>query len=479
MAQIDMMRILLELWDGGVSIPPTVEQAISTCAGSDPASWNETLGAAVASDHHDVPRSATALGSLTPARRHDLARQLGWVIATLSSSGRLQQPPKTNPALEAALFVAAFWDENGSFWLTAGNKIDEKKGVALALEVALRSRIARPEVPVDASIWLREQYDALAKADLTEDWEKLGQLLHNTELPPYDLPGRQAVLGLHLLDRHRFVQVTDRANTWTAQMLLEPLPLVEVLRIAVASRSGHVHFIALDMVRRIQKPLSSTEQRALRNLFIRLGHNPDWPNFLAYCNRYPVRFPFLQVAMGQALARCSEQAIEAYVDSLSLTNADENMRVCTSMCLESFRRVARSDRRRMLWSKAYERWMTWNYGAETDETLHQIARGILDYAVMGWLIEFAPKPPLAFDYESAFKRDLQSLEAVWHTSVSTLSSAFFRMMSRYQLYAHADTVSKSDHNWLPDGRLYTPEIANNIFIQRRYGWNGKLHKDGT
>lgn len=346
--------------------------------------------------------------------------------------------------------------------------------MALALGAALRSRIARPEVPANSSIWLREQYDALAKADLTKDWEKLGGLLHHSQLSSYDAPGRQAVLGLHMLDRHHLVQITDRANTWTGHMLLEPLPLVEALRIAAASRSGHVHFIALELVRRISSPLDSTVRRALRNLLVRLGHEPDWPSFLAYCNQYPVRFPFLQIAMGQALARSGREAIEAYVNSLSMTNASQGMRACANLCLDSFRRAAGPDRRYILWSKGYERSMAWNYGAEADETLQQIARGILDYGVMGWLIEFAPKSDLVLDLDNAFEQELRSLEAAWHASISSLSSTFFRMMSRYQLHAHAAAVSMPDHDWLPDGLLYTPRMASNIFVQRRYNWNGTL-----
>lgn len=129
MAHSEMIEMLLDLWDGGVSIPPAIEQAISALAGSDPMSWSAPLVAAVNTDYHALPRSKTALASLTPDQRYGLAQRLGWVIRTLSSSGHhhLQQPQNANPALEAALYVAACWDEGGSFWAAAGHKIDEKR----------------------------------------------------------------------------------------------------------------------------------------------------------------------------------------------------------------------------------------------------------------------------------------------------------------------------------------------------------------
>lgn len=471
MAREDTLELLFRLWDGEVEAPPRIDRMIKALSGSDPETWAPHLVAAANADCRSLPRSAADLASFPPAVRLNTARRLGWVIKTLSTSGRLalQQPRRDDPALEAALHVVVCWDEGGSFWRAAARSIDDGRDVAVALEAALKSRVAHPAVPANATIWVREMYDALAEADLAHDWERLGGLLHRTVLSSYDPPGRQAVLGLHLLDMDRLVRIADGANTWTGHMLLEPLQPVEALGIATASRSGHVRFMALELMRRIPGPYDPRAQRALRNLLIRLGHEPDWPGFLAYCNRYPIRFPFMQVALGQALARSGQGVIEAYVDSLSLKNGGGELRACVNECFESFRGTACVERRHVMWARGHERSLAWNYGSEDNEILNQIVRGVLDYATMGWLVEFAPTQ----DPDTTFEHGLGTLEAEWHASIPSLISAFFRLLSRYQLQAHAEAAATSGQ-WLPDGRLYTPRVAGNAYLLRRYRWNGKL-----
>ena len=462
----DVLEQLLHTWDGGLEPPVALENFIAS--NQEILDVDPLLVAAVA-DFGDVPKLLQHGSYLDPDEKLRLARRIGWIVRVLAD---------WNPAgdgrgvrLQAALAGAASVSTGDSFWRAVQTRINSRLTMA-GLEVVVRGRAVNATILEDAPVWEREHLEALQRADQAADWSKLVTLTQAFRLPRIDPPALMAARGLALLDRLRLVKVADSKADWMdAASLLSALSLADAVRVATASRSEHIRFAVLErIVYREKRPLSPTEEGALRNLFLVLSKDRNsWSAWLDVCNRYPVRQPYIQSALARALTRCDEQAIVAYVDSISLSVSGTDGRKVVTACLSEFRRRSTPARRTILWRRAFNRWEHWNFGSTEGQGLSSIAVSELDYAVMGSLIE-APPSNLVANPGKEFDKCFQELEAEWHPELSAAMTGFIRLMSRYQLRAHALTVNAAASNWLPasGSSLYVPPKIDNDFVRRRY-----------
>jgi hypothetical protein len=242
--------------------------------------------------------------------------------------------------------------------------------------------------------------------------------------------------------------------------------------LATASGSGHVRFAALERIAgREVRDLSPGEETALRNLLVVLAKDENgWPGWLAVCNHYPVRHPHIQTALGRALARSDESALLAYVDSISLSTSDSGIRECVTRCLSMFRNRANTARRRVLWRSAFDRWQDWNFAANEKQNLIAVAQSALDYGVVGWLVEGEPQVSIA-NLMGSVDESLRTLDVHWYPSLSAAVSSFFRLISRYQVFAHACSRAVASPDWLPGPNVHVPTAAADTFVRRRYRCN--------
>lgn len=466
------LKHLLTVWDGAVVPPTNLEGVIRDLDASDADTMVERLRAATLTDFGDVPRTLAVLPSLTAAEVLHQARRLGWTVKSLADLNPCQD--RSGLRIEAALASAAVWDDAGSFWEAARHRLERCRSTMAAFEIVLRHRAVRSHVPHNAPVWEREHLQTLQEAEWAGDWARLGEKAQAfRRLPRPDLSAQQATLALALLDWPRLVRLADKIETWfQGHLLLSPLALADAVRLATASRSGHVRFTALErVVRREARDLSAHEEAALRNLLVVLAKDENgWPGWLAICNHYPLRHPHMQAALGRALARGGVRAFQAYVESISLSTSDSESRECVTRCLSVFRARAGAERRCALWRKVFERWQAWDFAASEKRALTAVARSALDYGVVGWLVEGEPREQSA-DLERSFEQSLRALDMQWHDSLSAAVSSFHRAISRYQVFAHAGSRSAGDPNWLPGPSIYIPTAAADGFVQRRYGWN--------
>ncbi len=467
----EILNYLLGVWDGEVIPPINLESVLRELDASNAEALIERLHKATLVDLGDVPGALAILPSLTSSEVLQLARRFGWTVKVLTHWNPLQG--RSGLQLEAALASVAMWDDAGIFWEVVRPRLVTT--TIAAFEIVLRGRAAQARVPDDVPIWEREHLQALQEAERTGDWAQLGERTHAfPELPYPDLSAWQATLALASLDWPRLIRLADRSESWLdGHLLLAPLTLFVAFCLATASRSDHVRFAALErVVRREVRDLSPQEETALRNLLLVLSKDENgWSSWLAVCNHYPVRHPHMQVALGRALARSSQGAIQTYVDSISLSTSDSENRKCVTQCLSVFRSQAGAARRRALWRKAFDRWQVWDFAASENRGLTAVARSELDYGVVGWLVEGKPREPSA-DLEQSFEQDLRALDMEWHASLNAVVSGFFRLISRYQIFAHAIGRSAEDPDWLPGPSIQTPIAATDHFIQQRYHWNG-------
>lgn len=468
------LQRLLDVWDGEVVTPISIERVIAELEISGVDTMVERLTTATRADLGDVPLSLAAWPSLTAEGALHLARRFGWTLKTLAD-----WDPKQDPSgwrIEAALASVAAWNADGSFWEAVHSRLQGCRSTIAALEIVLRHRAPQTHVPDDTPIWEREHLYAMQAAERARDWAQLGELVRSFQRLPRPDPGAwQATLALSLLDWPRLVRLANRSESWLhGHLLMAPLPLADALRLVTASGNGYAQFVALERIAcREVRDLLPQEETALRNLLIVLAKDVnDWPRWLAVCNQFPVRHPHMQVAFGRALARSNNPALQAYVESISLGTSDSDIRVNVTHCLSVFRARAGTGRRRTLWRAAFERWQAWDFAKNEGKNLTALSRSALDYGVVGWLIEGEPQKSLA-EVEHSFEGDLRTLDMRWHASLSSAVSDFFRLVSRHQVLAHATRRLAGDADWLPGPSVELPAAASDEFLQRRYHWNDR------
>ncbi|SEG53909.1 hypothetical protein SAMN04488144_1228 [Methylobacterium sp. 190mf] len=471
-ARVRALARLLEAWDGQVEPPVAVEAVIREGGSAVTNATLDSLLVAARRDLGDVPTALAALPTLDPDGVRRLSARLGWVVHTLC-----ELDPGTDNAVqrfEAALVCAAFWDEAGGFWEAARSRFVERELIPAGLRAVIRGRAPNAHVPANAPVWECEHLAFLQNAERASDWAQLAELARAfPRLPKLDAAAMQALHGLLALDRPSLIRLVNGVESWThGHLLLGSLPLEEAFRVAVETASPHARFAAVErVVRRERRTLTLNEGAALTDLLTVLAADePGWPSWLAVFNRYPVRNPHMQESLGRALARASDGALEAYVYSISLSTLGGDGRAAVTGCLTAFRVRADAERRRVLWRSAHQRWRAWDFDAgDRDGTLTGIATTELDYAVVGWLVEGHSES--ASDPDAEFARGLHELDLCWHASVSVAISTFFRLLSHYQITAHARGVSPDGNDWLPGPGAHLPPAAAEPFVRRRYHWD--------
>lgn len=463
----DDLARLLGAWDGVVTAPVSLEVELRRPEEPDLGIAIGRVASAALADLADVPHllgSGAALGS----RAADLARRLGWTVRTLrdwearaDASGLL---------LEATLASAAQWDDGGAFWRTFGHLLRERPFVR-ALRLVLGRRTVQTAALEDARAYEREALKAFELAELAGDWVRLAHAVRSFGVPVADVGAGQAALGLAHLDWRALVGLADATRGWAAAWLLTgALPLVKACRLATASTSGHVRFSVLERVlARTPRELDASEELAFSQFLISLSKDAGtWPAWLAILNDRPVLAPHVQAAIGRALSRCGDGALEDYVSSVPMDSHDGEVRDCLTVALRTFRSRAPAARRLALWRLCHERWVRWDFGAKGGEGLVGVAACSLDYGVVGWIVERSGW--MAEDPEAVFARELRDLERRWHSSLSAAISGFFRIVSRHRLLGHARSCLPRGDDWLPGGPVRVPAAADQ-FVRARYGWS--------
>lgn len=467
-----MLATLLDEWDGHVEPPSNLEALIRDLQPSDVCTLFERLMDAARADFSDIPGALEALPTLMLNESQQLARRIGWIFQTLVTFNTFQMRPKLR--IEAALASVAVWDSDGCFWEIMSSRLSDDRQLLKIFEDIACSRGGEFRVHAGAPTWEREHLHDLQRANHEGDWPNLAERAAALKGLPYPDPCVvQATRALAILDWPRLTRLANKTTDWVSgHMLLSPLSLLVAFRLATASTSTHLRFAALErVVRRERRTLTSEEEAALKNFLLVLAKDgSDWPRWLAVFNRYPIRNPHMQCALGRALARTSEAALSDYVKSISLHISDGEGRACVTRCLSKFRARADLSRRRALWREAYERWRAWGFGSDEGNHLTIVARCELDYGVVGWFVEGAAAEA-SQDPDQSFEQNLLALDMQWHAAVSAAVSGFFLLLSRHQVLAHAKRSSASGLSWLPGPTVYVPPAVD-TFTRRRYNWDG-------
>jgi hypothetical protein len=422
------------------------------------AAWNDLRALAQAVQPADA----------SPLTANELSARFGWLVTTLQEWDRTHDPHGRR--LYGALAAASVWDFESGLWHVLSPLLSNVDRLVAALDRILSSRQIQPTAPPNTPLWEREHLDKLLEADQREDWIVLAELAHAFPLPITDGAFNQATRAQFAIGYGRLVPLISKQTTWLGSVaFLAALPFVDACRIAADSGAPRIRFTVLELATvRLRRELSRDESEALRLLLVESAKDEmTWPAFMQAFNRYPARYPVIQRPLGLTLATATTAAIHAYVDAIELSAGDSGADAVAN-CLTAFRCQTSTELRRVLWNRAYERWSLWNFDLASGKNLITPARSVLDFAVLGWLLESAPVD-FAQTEIAAFGIQLQAIDAEWHASVTTLRSAVNRLLSRYQLFARAIAIRAGSLDWLDDVHPNLPTELASAFASARYG----------
>jgi hypothetical protein len=183
-------------------------------------------------------------------------------------------------------------------------------------------------------------------------------------------------------------------------------------------------------------------------------------------NKYPVRYPLLQTALGLFLADADSESMDVYINTISLNRKNDANRVLVTQCLETFNQQATFEKRKMLWTKAFNRWSEWNF--ETNEScLIEIAFSELDFALVGYFIECLSEQERSEYKENIFKQMID-ISIPWYPSITDFNTRWYQLISQFQPVTHALNIENK--TWLMDKSYYIPnKLGKSSYLDMLFG----------
>jgi hypothetical protein len=314
-------------------------------------------------------------------------------------------------------------------------------------------------------VWEREAVETFRRADEKSDWVGIASECRRFENA--FLSNVLLVQIVRYLYRYAFSQLVRALSrvrqTPLAMQIAAAVSAEQRLYLANEGGNPYVQFsCTYQTLSGHPKPrqLDLKARQLLTELLVKVAnHEARWIAWMEIFNLHPLRYPALQVALGQALAVVKDEAVRGYINSIYLSAAitkPEESRDCVADCLREFQKVATTERRAVLWALAHERWLAWRFDQATRGShVSQIKWSELDYAVVAYAVECMNEDEGAKARE-AITDKLKLLDSGWHESLLHCVSEWSRLLSQFQAYAHASHAIQTGEDWLPKSRTYHP-----------------------
>lgn len=423
-----------------------IERAIEEVPSAVP-SWLEPLVANASFDEERLTHIDDRVNEYVPyfsAYRLETERELwqaciNWIARTLRAWSSDEDP--TSGSLAVALTLAGrFGDE---LWSELARADAIAQQVAGRLDRFLSTRSLKIASNERTSFSEQAFLDRLKRAEVEDDWSTLASdwsHVYDLEVPTID---RQALRLLAVTDPPLLAARMDATHSYTTLHLwMHALSAQRALDTALLASEARVQFAALlRTVDGDRSPLDTDVNASLTTLLAATTANPSaWPRLMDAFNRYPVRSPTLQEPIGAALAVAPSRAVVEYVDSLDLSGSSVVSRAQATTCMTRFHTDAPLEQRLIMWERAFERWTEWGFNGEA---LLDVACSVLDYAVVGWLVEGDGEPATLEPFEDEFA----SLDDAWFDSINEMRTAYNSILSRMQPYAHVIGGVDAGYAW--------------------------------
>jgi hypothetical protein len=428
-----------------------------------------------------VQHGPTPPPEIGAAERLRYAALVRWLILELRGWRGADDPRQAK--LVAAFVVAQRCDSGEGLWSLLPDDIGENVELLNHLERLLTtfaiSFDAQPGAAVP--IWEGEAVDQFKRADAEGDWPAVLNGWQNFHRQPIfhfaNVLQIQTVRQLRRYGAQHLVNGLSKLHqTPVLVQIAGVLPPEQRLRLAIDSDNPHVHFAVLYrtiVFDRRRQGLNAAENELLTTLLLRLANDAAaWGRWL----RAFIGYQPLQVALGRALASAPDAAISGYIDSIRLHPwlfTQQTSGVDVAECLREFNANASLERRQSLWRRTHDRWLVWDFDrANPNSRMTTICRSDLDYAVVAYARECLDEAGRESAL-NAIRAEAQTLEHRWYESVSDLHAAWYRLLSRFQPYAHSVCTAAQEADWLPNGRLYfsfDPEANKYLLAMYEMTW---------
>lgn len=313
-------------------------------------------------------------------------------------------------------------------------------------------------------IWEGEALEKFKEADQNGDWVEIGRNWHlfaNAIWPSF-----LYTQALACLAHYGFNQLVRAANgirqTMKAMVIADTLDPDTRLRLAKASQSPYVEFACVYCATAtLHRPVppAPADFAPLVAVLAKVSTDKDrWAAWMQTFNHWPTRFPSIHAPLGEALALVSDEALRSYIASINLhviSDVNAEGRRLVADCLRTFRIHAEIEKRQYFWTLGYEKWADWNFNPGYSEQISKICWSVLDYAVSGYLIECLSDADCR-TVLGAILQELSGIDETWHVFVSDCITAWNRLLSKYQQYAHAITARETGEDWISTNKEYWP-----------------------
>jgi hypothetical protein len=404
-----------------------------------------------------------------------LAALMRWLVRELNEWSAANDPEFRT--LAALFAVTRYCDHDDRFWPRFAEHVKSNPPLVQELERRIAGLRAQPSTsmlsrsPISDSEIIRRFNAADSAGDwatIASEWPRFGDLI----FPDYVIS--QSAQYLHKLAANNLLQAADQLRQMVPVMqVLLALTVRKGFGLALASGNPYVQFGAIlhmfQHERRHREQMAPDEEALLAQLLTHVASNDaQWQAWMRALNRYPIRYPQIQNALGTALAQGPESALAPYVDAINLTTLGVG-RQQVAGCLRSFRNTAPLGHRQELWKRAHARWLEWNFALnDKTENLVNIGNCELDYAVVGYAVECMDAPSRSQKC-TELVATLSALPTIWHASESDFRRSVNRLLSCFQPYAYAQHMGAGD-DWLLEGKQFLP------FDPRQDRYNAMLYK---
>ncbi len=389
------------------------------------------------------------ISELNQPKCFQVIHAINWLIIQLSSWKSTSDLSLVN--LDIILNVSFFIDYEGRLWKSLSqseNSLSEYLSNHIVEELSCIGSEFSANEGDDVPIHEQESLERFLSAIKNKNWVEIEQLWgrFNTR-PLLKVKYIQMLLILMHLDKNALVKVFQKCiDIPILTHFMFTLKTETSFYVSTKTKNEYVEFCAVcTSLTNLngRKALNKIENSYLLDIFKNVSNEEGrFSSWMEIFNKYPLRYPHIQEALGKMLAiTTNEKIISIYIDSISLTSSTpDGSRLVVSECLETFSKHASLDRKKLLWQVAYKRWIEWNFGEEdTHNSLFNLAFSELDFAVVGYYLDCITEDErLILQNEIIGK--LESLTNYWHNSSSDVSTFWYRHLSLYQPIEHAIQV---------------------------------------
>ena len=387
-------------------------------------------------------------------KKNRLIESISWLLNTLQDEHSSDKDQKI--AFELTCLIPKFWAisyEEGIIFSQSSKNLAMRYLSHLEIELStLQNASINDNEMINA---LLENLENKQWKNLEESWwqlEALYEKLHRNFHQSYSFVSENHSDEILLL-------INQETNVYNLLYWLALLPEKYRQIFALQTTNKLAKFLLLFRLNHLSGNEMENEQIQLSDIW------KDCPNeWFDIFNRYPVRYPYIQLGFGAFLSNATDEKIRIYIDSLQLNQDEANIKECLAYFFDH----ADGHRVRYLCELAYEKWEGWKF-----ENSYLIARSILDRALVKYFQIMLPKQ----DRENFIQNEINQIlnfQQEWFASIVELDKFVYLHLSRMQPACIAEELEQ-------DSSLSFEDIQNGIYYPNQFNndlrWRNWTHLD--